>query len=183
VRLAIDEAAGRGERPTSITVHAARSASLPDLAAWSQEAGIAFVAGGDWEAIAAGQPAPDAIDLMQGGLSPVRRDRAAIPRAAVGLLAAIALLQLAFTAFDTFRLQREARALESRREAIFREAFPEARVVVDPDLQMARNVAELQRARGLAAGDEFMAAMTRLARERGGPVRSVEYANGKVSAR
>src|SRR5947208_1709883 len=56
VRLAIDEAAGRGERPTSITVHAARSASLPDLAAWSQEAGIAFVAGGDWEAIAAGQP-------------------------------------------------------------------------------------------------------------------------------
>jgi hypothetical protein len=56
-------------------------------------------------------------------------------------------------------------------------------VVVDPDLQMARNLAELQRARGLAAGDEFLAALTRAARENPVPVKSIDYTAGKVVVR
>ena len=92
-------------------------------------------------------------------------------------------LQLAFTALDEWRLRQERAALDARREAIFRAAFPEARVVVDPDLQMARNLAELKRARGFAAGDEFLVRMTEAARAANGPVRSVEYANGKFSTR
>ena len=183
LRLALDEAAGRGERPASVTVHSAHAAALPDLAAWSAEAGLPFAAGGAWETITSGQPAADVIDLMHGDMAPRRRLARGIPRAALALAALLAALQLAFTAIDAFRLQREARALEARREAIFREAFPEARVVVDPELQMARNLAELQRTRGLAAGDEFLAQMTRVARERGGPVKALEFRNGQVSAR
>ena len=183
IRVALDEAAGRGERPASITVHAAGDAALPDLDAWSAEAGLPFAAGGAWEAIAAGDPAAQTIDLLHGAWGPPRRLAAAIPRAAWGLAIALAAFQLAFTAIDTWRLDRESRALQARREAIFREAFPEARTVVDPELQMARNLAQLQRERGLAAGDEFLAALTRVARESGAAVKSIEYANGKALAR
>ena len=55
-------------------------------------------------------------------------------------------------------------------------------MVVDPDLQMSRNLAELRRARGLAAGDDFLAQMTRASRE-ARPVKAVEYANGRLVTR
>ena len=183
VRVALDEANGRGERPAQVVAHAAQDAALPDLARWSGEAGLAFTAGAPWEAIARGQPPADAIDLIRGDLGGEGESRWRVPRAAAILAGVVLALQVALTAADAFRLQREAGALQARREAIFREAFPEARVVVDPELQMARNLAELQRSRGLAAGDEFLAAMTRVARERGGRVASVEYANGKASVK
>ena len=74
----------------------------------------------------------------------------------------------------------ERSGLEARREAIFRAAFPEAKVVVDPELQMRRNLADLRRARGLPAADEFLGQMSRVARESGGTARSIEYANGRL---
>jgi hypothetical protein len=42
-------------------------------------------------------------------------------------------------AADAWRLSSERASLEARREAIFRAAFPEAKVVVDPELQMRRS--------------------------------------------
>src|SRR3954470_5333735 len=80
IRLALDEAAGRGERPTSVTVHVANGAPLPDLAAWSAEAGLPFTAGGPWETIAAGDPAADTIDLLHGDWAAPKRLAGAIPR-------------------------------------------------------------------------------------------------------
>ena len=94
----------------------------------------------------------------------------------------MAALQLAFTAADAWRLDRERAALEARREAVFRAAFPEARTVVDPGLQMARNLAELRHARGLAADDDFLAQLTRAARG-GVPVKSIEYASGNLQVK
>ena len=184
VRLAIDEAGERGERPASVRVHTVADEPLPDLAAWSGETGVAFAPGTRWETLAAGQPASGSINLLQGEFTPGSgRAAARIPRAAAWLTLAIVVLQLAFTAGDEWRLRQERSALEARREAIFRTAFPEARVVIDPDLQMARNLAELRRARGLAAGDEFLVRMTEAARASNGPLRSVEYANGKLATR
>ena len=184
VRLGIDEAGERGERPTSVRVHTLADEPLPDLAAWSSETGVAFSPGTRWEALAAGQPAAGSINLLQGEFTPGSgRASARIPRAAAWLAAAILVLQLAFTAGDEWRLRQERGALEARREAIFRTAFPEARVVVDPELQMARNLADLKRARGLAAGDEFLVRMTEAARASNGPLRSIEYANGKLATR
>jgi general secretion pathway protein L len=184
VRIALDEASSRGDRPRIVRVHTQGRAALPDLAAWSAETSVAFEAASTWETIAAGQPASDAIDLLQGELAPRGNGtRRAIPRAAIILAAAIAALQLAFTAIDAWRLARERDALEARREAIFRDAFPEAKVVVDPELQMARNLADLRRSRGLAAGDDFLVQMTRAGRAAPGPLRTVEYANGKLTAK
>ena len=184
VRLAIDEAGARGDRPASVRVHTAGREPLPDLAAWSTEASVPFAPGTRWETLASGQPAAGSINLLQGEFSPrAASDAPRIPRAALWLAGIIAVLQLAFTAWDAWRLERERSALQAQREAIFRGAFPEARVVVDPDLQMARNLAELQRARGLAGGDDFLARMTEAARASGGALRSVEYADGKLATR
>ena len=183
VRLALDEAAARDEKPAGIRVHTAGDAPLPDLAAWSRETGAAFHPGTQWNVIAAGQPWVDSIDLMQGEFSPARMSGSRrIPRAAAWLTAAVVLIQLGLTAFETWRLSSERAALEAKRESIFRGAFPEAKVVVDPELQMARNLADLKRERGLAAGDEFLAQMTAAARG-GKPVRSVEFRNGKLATR
>ena len=183
VRLAIDEAAARDERPSVVRVHTADEAKLPDLDAWSRDAGTRFEPGTQWKVLAGGQPAAEGIDLLQGEFSAAaQRGARRLPRAALWIAAAIVVFQLGFTAFDAWRLSSERSSLEARREGIFRAAFPEAKVVVDPDLQMARNLADLKRERGLAAGDEFLVQMTAAARG-GGPVKSVEYANGKLATR
>jgi general secretion pathway protein L len=185
LRIALDEASSRGDRPKSIRVHHEREEPLPDLGRWSADTGVTFTPGTQWEELARGEPAAHSIDLLTEDFS-ARRGRLAmarVPRAAAALAAAIVLLQLAFIAADTWRLERERAQLEARREGIFREAFPEAKVVVDPTLQMARNLAELQRSRGLAAEDDFLAGLTRAAREGSRPARSIEYSNGKLVVR
>ena len=185
LRIALDEASSRGDRPASIRVHTERSEPLPDLARWSADTGVQFAAGTQWEKLARDEPAAHSIDLLTDEFAARRRGiaLARIPRAAVVLALAIVLLQLAFVAADAWRLDRERARLEARRESVFRDAFPEAKVVVDPELQMARNLAELQRSRGLAAEDDFLAGMTRAARESPLPARSIEYANGKLVVR
>jgi type II secretion system protein L len=76
VRLAIDEAAARGDRPNLVRVHHAGGEPLPDIAAWARETGVAFAAGTTWEALAAGEPPADAINLLQGEFSPDTARRA-----------------------------------------------------------------------------------------------------------
>jgi general secretion pathway protein L len=182
IRVALDEAAARGARPASIRVHHEAGQSLPDLERWSTGTGVAFAAGAPWEELARGHPAARSIDLLQGELAR-RRERLRVPRAAIWLGVAIVAAQLALAGLDAWRLRSERERLEARREAIFREAFPEAKAVVDPELQMSRNLEEIKRARGLAAGDDFLAQMTRVARETRSPVRSVEYAGGRIVAK
>ena len=130
-----------------------------------------------------GEPSNECIDLLQGDFARRRTGSSRLPRAAVALAAVIAVLQLAFVAADAWRLQHERSGLEARREAIFRGAFPEAKVVVDPDLQMRRNLAELKRTRGIATQDDFLGRLSRAAQESPQPVKSIEYANGKLVVR
>jgi general secretion pathway protein L len=182
LRVALDEAAARSARPTSIRVHPEAGEPLPDLARWSSETSVDFSAGVAWEELSRGQPAAGSIDLLRGELAR-RRVALRVPHAAIWLTVAIVGGQLALSGIDAWRLRGERDRLEARREAIFREAFPEAKAVVDPELQMARNLDEMKRARGLAGGDDFLAQLTRVAREGRGPVRSVEYSGGRIVAR
>ena len=178
IRIALDEAATRGERPRLVRVHRA-GAALPDLGRWSQEAGVAFQAGDEWNVVAASAAPAHAIDLLRGFTRASRRGFA-LPRAAPALAALLVVLQLGFTAFDTYRLAREKAALQAKQEEIFRATFPDAKVVVDPDLQMARNRAELERSRGIASGDEFLARLTEAGRGSNAPVKALRYADGKL---
>lgn len=183
LRVALDEAAARGDRPASVRVHVEDGEPLPDLARWSSDTGVAFAAGSEWEKLARGQPAAGTIDLLQGDLAPRRPRIAARAMAPAAILAClIVAAQALFVGVDAMRKARERTQLEAQRDAIFRGAFPEARAVVDPELQMARNLEELRRARGLAAGDDFLAQLTRVARE-SKSVRSVEYESGRLVAK
>lgn len=182
VRVALDEAAARSARPHLVRVHAEGGAALPDLARWSEQSGVAFEAGSTWDAIASGGLGRGTLDLLQ-GLQGTRTARASsrLPRAAVALAAGIVVLQFALTAADAWRLSRRHAEATARAETIFREAFPEARAVVDPALQMARNLSELRRSRGLAAADDFLAQATRAAREfPAGSARELRYASGRL---
>jgi general secretion pathway protein L len=183
LRVALDEAAARGDKPTSVRVHTEGGATLPDLARFSAETGVPFTPGTQWDALSNGQPATGTIDLLQGELAPRRTSVATrIPRAAAITAVLIIVLQGLFIGADALRMSRERDRLEAQREAIFRGAFPEAKAVVDPELQMSRNLEELRRARGLAEGDDFLAQLTRVARE-SKAVSSVQYESGRLVAR
>jgi general secretion pathway protein L len=175
LRIALDEAAQRGDRTEGVRVHTEAGATLPDLGRWINDSGVRFSAGTQWEILAKGEPSADASNLLQGEFSPRRSGRTRLPRAAVWLAVAIAVLQMTFVAVDAARLRHERTELEARREAIFRDAFPEARAVVDPDLQMKRISTSCAAATG-SRSRTSSSASSRAAQEPGGLARSLEYA-------
>jgi general secretion pathway protein L len=185
LRIALDEASARGARPERIRVHAEGDAPRPDPARWSAEAGVPMEPGTTWEALARGLPAAGAINLLTRDFAApsARLERLRVPRVALMLAAAIVVVQIAFDGAETWRLARERDRLRASAESIFRATFPEARVVVDPRLQMQRNLEDLRRSRGVAGGDDFLAGLTRAAREGAVPVRAVDYANGELKIR
>jgi general secretion pathway protein L len=183
LRLALDEAGARGEKPATVRVHTEGAVAVPDLARWSADSGVAFAPGAQWETLSRGEPVASRIDLLQGEFAPRSARALRLPRAALILAAAIAIVQITLVTVDAMRLRHERSRLEAQREALFRAAFPEANAVVDPDLQMRRNLAELKRTRGITTQDDFLGRLSRAAQESPQPARSIEYANGKLVIR
>jgi general secretion pathway protein L len=181
IRIAVDEADERGLRPVQIGVLVEPGVAAPNAAEWSESAGVA-IAVGEAAGLRAAAVTADAIDLLQGEFAPRAQGLtlSRVPRLAVGLAIAILVLQLGLTVLDWGRLARESSALEAEREAIFRATFPEAKTIVDPVLQMQRNLADLQRSRGMAAGNDFLALATAAARSDASPARRLTYANGRL---
>jgi general secretion pathway protein L len=180
VRIAAAEAAERGTRPGQLRVLVEPGLPMPDAAAWGERTGMTVTAAESPLPLAAAA-ASTAIDLQVGDFAR-RAPLFASPRVpplAWGLAAAIVVVQLGFTAFDWWRLERERRSLEAERESIFRSAFPEAKTVVDPALQMRRNLAELQRAHGRASASDFLALATAAAKSDPSPARRITYAGGR----
>jgi general secretion pathway protein L len=181
VRIAADEAAARGSRPQHLHVLVEPGLALPDGALWGERAGVKV-------SVAQGRPplaapvAAGAIDLLAGDFA--RRGAAGVslrvPRLAWALAGALLLVQFGATVADGWRLERERRALEAEREAIFRAAFPEARTVVDPALQMRRNLADLQRSRGRAAANDFLSLASATAKADAAPARRLVYSGGRL---
>ena len=81
---------------------------------------------------------------------------------AIAIAALITILQLAFTVIDAWRLDQRRRALEAEMTQVFREVFPKAQAIVDPPLQMQRNLDALKRERGLSAADDARLLLARL---------------------
>ena len=181
VRIAADEAGERGARPARLRVLAEPGLALPDARLWGERVGVS-VAVETTRSLLSGAPAAGAIDLLAGDFA--RRSAALgslrVPRLAWGLAAALLALQFAFTVADWWRLDRERRALAAEQEALFRAAFPEAKAVVDPALQMRRNLADLQRSRGRASDSDFLALASAAARQDSSPARRLTYAARKL---
>lgn len=96
----------------------------------------------------------------------------------------IVLFHFSSLALSVWQLGRQETALRQEMVATFQSAFPDAKAIVDPALQMSRNLADLRRERGQAADPLVpgLAAMQGWARSAGGEVRRVQFDGRKLVA-
>jgi general secretion pathway protein L len=85
------------------------------------------------------------------------------------------------------QLARERTELRQRMEAVFRQSFPKAQVVIDPLLQFQRQTAELRLRSGQNAPDDFLPLVTRFTQALGPQAANalavLEYREGQLKAR
>lgn len=105
-------------------------------------------------------------NLLTGEFAPTRTSDAWVARLkpAAALAGVMLLCQFAFTVADFWRLDQRRKAIEGDMRATFQTAFPQATAIVDPALQMERNLATLKRERGLAYENESKQALAHFAK-------------------
>lgn len=179
LQLAIKEATARSNGPARLLLVGGDNI---DAATWTAQLGVPVATQpANAHPVPAGNPAFDFLTspamkgfVKRGGW----RDSLTLLRPAAIVAAAIVILHLAFLGFDTWRLDRERKVVETAMVDTFKRTFPDARAIVDPPLQMRRNLDALQRERG-AASDPFTAAAARATQlvetEPGVRVKSVKY--------
>jgi general secretion pathway protein L len=104
-------------------------------------------------------------NLLTGEFAPKRASDAWAARLkpALALAGIILVCQLIFTVADFWRLDQQRKNIENEMRATFQAAFPQATAIVDPALQMERNLASLKRERGVANEDANKRALARFA--------------------
>ncbi|ALP54308.1 hypothetical protein Tel_14785 [Candidatus Tenderia electrophaga] len=116
--------------------------------------------------LASGFDAQQAINLLQGPYS--RRERVSRYwrpwRAAAALLAGFIVVQFAAGVVERQQLEAQQQALDAEIEQIYRQAFPEARKVVNARVQMERALASL-RGGGSAEGGGFAELLAQAGRQ------------------
>jgi general secretion pathway protein L len=165
LKLAADERRRRGDAPKAVRVLLAGGAEAPDTARWAESLHAPVAVVGKWapeESDAAAAACPNLLPGAGGGRWS-GRDLAVRFRPAAILAIAILGLHGVLTVADWSRLAYEARGLRGDMEAAFRKAFPEANAVVDPALQMRRNVADLRRAAGEPDTADLVPVLAKLA--------------------
>jgi general secretion pathway protein L len=165
LKLAADERRRRGDPPTGVRVLLAGGADAPDTGRWAESLHVPVADVGKWvpEAIdAAAAACPNLLPGAGGGQWSVK-DLAARFRPAAILAVGILAVHGVLTVADWSRLAYEARRLRGDMETAFRKAFPDAKAVVDPALQMRRNVADLRRAAGEPDATDFVPVLAKLA--------------------
>lgn len=78
------------------------------------------------------------------------------------LSAALLGLQLFFNVADAWRLDRQRTAIEAEMRQLFQTTFPKATAIVDPALQLQRNLETLKRERGLSTQGDPRPALAQL---------------------
>lgn len=177
VRLEPDQAAAlrllavalsTGPLPERLELRVEPGRARPDAEAWARALGIPVSQGDDYDWAVAAQQAVsgrgmDAPDLAGGELAAGPRwrlDRGAWRPAAWLAVALLAVNGLGYLAGHGVRTWDAQRLREANR-AQFLVAFPDAKVVVDPVLQMRRKLVELRHAAGEAAATDFLALLAR----------------------
>ena len=160
LKLALNEAAIIGVLPKKIIVGAtAADAARLDLHRWRAD-----FAGNEATRDIVLMPAPPAavaFDPARWRAGNLRRGAFAAPdamqgwrqalRPALVLAACLLALHIGLTAIDAWRLARQRAGLEVEMRELFKASFPDATAIVDPALQMRRNLDALRRKRGLDA--------------------------------
>lgn len=163
--LRVAEARAAAALPQRLLLRLHEDAPLPDVEAWNRVLGVAVELGTEWAPLRHPDIVRGGIDLLQGAFAPAGVARGVWPRLRLPLILAglIVLLQLGATATEWWLLSREKQTLQATMEKHFREAFPDARVVVDAPLQMQRNLAELRGAVGQMSPTDFLPLLARAA--------------------
>lgn len=133
------------------------------------------------------EPIPaDTLNLLWGALAPKARLHEWLPR-----LRPLALILCAALAIETIganlewaMLSHEKLSLSQEMERTFRQTFGEATVVVNPPLQMQRNIGELRHTTGAPDESDFLAllnqASSTLTALPGGSVTGLHYESGRL---
>ena len=194
LQLAVAEARRQDASPTAIVVETAQENGIEvDAAAWSRSLNCPVLL----QTLQA-DPQPPVLNLLQGAFASRRRGgqgifglaglaalagnsaQAGKYRLAGGLLAATLAVHVLGTLADWARLSHENRQLRSEMRQVFQEVFPQTQAIVDPTLQMQRQLADLRRARGFAEPGDYLHAVSAVAGQVGG-VSAMRYENGKLT--
>lgn len=163
--LRVAEARAAAALPRRLVLRLREGTPAPELETWSRTLGVAVEVGEKWAPLRHPDDTRGAIDLLQGAFAPASGVRGRWPalRLPLALAGLIALLHVGATTAEWWLLSREKRDLQAAMEASFREAFPDARVVVDAPLQMQRQLVELRSAAGQVSPVDFLPLLSRVA--------------------
>ncbi len=184
LRMLLEEAQRRGAAPHALAVYVTAPGAAPDLAAWQRDLGIPLHVLGAWN----WRTAPEQAGMS---LAQERRRWQMTPGALASLRpavwiagAALAIHGVALIA-DWMLLASEQRAVRGQMEARFRRTFPDAVAVVDPALQMRRQLAAARHQAGVPDGGDFAPMIEKVAtglRELpAGGLRTVAYESGRMT--
>lgn len=148
------------DTPAVLRILAPMGSQLPDTTDYPGEIQVDRYGGDPLQVIAQGLDTP-VIDLLQGNYSRAGEwARVWRPwRATAALLLAGVLVSYGVMAVDFFRLDRERDELGARIEQSYRDAFPGAKRVVNPRVQMQQQLEKLQRRQG--TGNRFLSLLSR----------------------
>lgn len=184
LQLLLDAAARNGQRPQSLALYTLDAGATPDLSRWQQVLGLPLRDAGAWDWQSADTDAGASLirqhkqwRLPSGVLSRLR------PAAWIAGLA-LALHAL-FLVVDWTLLANEQRGLRRQMEQQFRAVFPEAVAVVDPALQMRRNLAQARHVAGRPDSGDFLPMIEQVAAGMkdlpAGSLRTAAYDNGRLT--
>ena len=183
---AFEAGAQAREKPQSIAAFAEEPGWRGSVEAAAQRVGVPVAFSG---MVAPRQAPIDLLAVRQGTssgrwLSSVDWRAWRVPAA---LAAACVLAWLIGLNLQWGQLARERAQLRAQMERTFRQAFPNAQVVVDPLLQMQRQVSDLRLRAGQSGPDDFLPLLARFSGALGpranDAVATLEYRDGKLRAR
>lgn len=182
--LAVQEAKQAGHAPKRISLRLSGGTQAPDVEQWSVQLAVPVTLDKAWDwAEEACQSAP-AINLLQGEFAPAGFSADWLPRLKPALILGglIIALQLGGGAVDWALLSYEKHQLQADMEKSFRQAFPEAKTVVDASLQMRRNLADLHHAAGQLDSSDFLPLLAKAAPVLAGVanIQSMQYERGTL---
>lgn len=153
--LAIDEARAASKSPESILLYHTPNASLSP---WIAKLEIRTEARGAWAWQTAETSGTASLNLLQGAFAPRRKQQDWMRhlRPALMLAGAILAVHLIATLAHWAQLRHERNRLQDAMVATFKQTFPEAAAIVDPALQMRRNLSSLRRAHGMPDSADFL---------------------------
>ncbi len=179
---ALEEARDRPDAPAQLTVFNPPEGFSRD--AWSSALGVTVVTleRNFWDD---GMSAT--LNLLQGAFTPAGKLQETLKRFSPALLILSLWLvgTLGFTFWEWWQLNQAHQSYRDAMTALFRQTFPQAKAVLDPALQMQRNLETLQTQGGHAGANDLLPLLAHAAPSlRANPdvtLRTVRYAVGSLT--